>query len=172
MSGFTLLWSKTLDSSLWVKESKETRLVWMTLMMMKDKDGIVHASIVGLASRARVTEDECAEALRILLSPDQHDTSKVEQGRRLREVPGGWQLVNHDLYRFSTPERREFWRIQKAEQRAKMEGRKKKPRQRTSAAVSASYEAGESEHEKAFNRGASQAELDAIQTRRLPEQCQ
>ncbi len=122
MNGFALLWSKTLDSSLWINESKETRLVFVTLMMMKDSDGIVQSSVVGLANRARVTMAECKAALKVLLSPDKDDTSKVDNGRRIREVPGGWQLVNHDLYRFSTEAKREFWRTQKAEQRARAAG--------------------------------------------------
>ncbi len=119
MNGFTLLWSKMLDSSIWRCESKETRLVWVTLLMMKDWDGKIQASVVGLADRAKVTKEECLEALRIFLSPDPEDTSKVEEGRRIREIPGGWEIVNHDMYRFSTEAKREFWRQQKAIQRAK-----------------------------------------------------
>lgn len=119
MSGFALLWGKILESSLWVKESKETRLVWVTMLAMKNMDGYVHASVVGLADRAKVTVEECRKALKVFLSPDPDDTSKVEDGRRIREVPGGWQIINNDLYRYSTEEKREFWRQQKAEQRAK-----------------------------------------------------
>jgi len=125
---FALLWGKILYSSLWVKESKETRLVWITMLAMKDANGIIHASVVGLADAAKVTVEECKEALRIFLSPDPDDTSKIEEGRRIRVVPGGWQIINHDLYRFSTDAKREFWRQQKAEQRAK----KPKPRKRKS----------------------------------------
>ena len=118
MNGFTLLWSKILESSLWVQESKETRLVWITMLAMKGSNGVIQASLVGLADRAKVSVEECRKALKVLLSPDPHDTSKVEEGRRIREVPGGWQIVNNDLYRFSTEAKREFWRAQKAEQRA------------------------------------------------------
>lgn len=130
MNGFALLWSKILDSSVWVKGSKETRLVWITLLAMKDSKGEIYASVVGLANRARVTDEECKKSLSVLLSPDQDDTSGVEDGRRLRVIPGGWQIVNHDLYRFSTEAKREFWRTQKAEQRAKAEQPKKPRRER------------------------------------------
>jgi hypothetical protein len=126
MTGFTMLWSKTLDSSVWRRESKETRLVWVTMLMMKDAEGVVHSSKVGLADRARVTDAECEEALRVLLAPDANDTSGVEEGRRIREVAGGWQVVNHDVYRFSTEAKREFWRATKAAQRKKLEPRAKK----------------------------------------------
>lgn len=117
-----------LFSSLWVSESKETRLVWVTLLMLKNSEGIIQASVVGLADAAKVSPDECKEALRVLLSPDPDDTSKVEEGRRIREVPGGWQIVNHDQYRFSTEAKREFWKQQKAEQRAKLDAKQRRPK--------------------------------------------
>lgn len=120
--GFALLWGKILDSSIWVKESKETRLVWITMLAMKDRYGEIQASVIGLADRAKVTPEECRTALKIFLAPDPDDTSKVEEGRRIREIPGGWEIINHDLYRFSNEEQREFWRRQKAEQRAKKKG--------------------------------------------------
>lgn len=119
MIGFTLLWAKMLDSSIWVKESKETRLLWVTMMMMRDFKGQIYSSVVGLANRARISDEECEKSLKILLSPDKNDTSGVEEGRRLREIPGGWEIVNHDFYRFTTEEKREFWKQQKAEQRAR-----------------------------------------------------
>lgn len=128
MSSFALLHSSILNSSIWIKESKETRLVWVTILASKDKDGVVLSSVVGLADRAKVTPDECREALRIFLAPDPDDTSKVEEGRRLREVPGGWQVVNNELYRFSNLERRELWRQQKEAQRAADALKKRKPR--------------------------------------------
>lgn len=117
MTGFTLLWSKILHSSLWVKESKETRLVWITLLALKNSKGVIQSSVVGLADAAKVTTDECREALKVLLSPDPDDTSGVEEGRRIREVEGGWQIINNDKYRFSTEAKREFWRENKAEYR-------------------------------------------------------
>lgn len=131
--GFALLWGKILRSSIWIKESKETRLVWVTLLALKNHEGKIWSSVVGLADSAKVSVEECREALRIFLSPDPDDTSKVEDGRRIREMPGGWEIVNHDLYRFSTEAKREFWRQQKADQRARLpakmprRGRSKKP---------------------------------------------
>ena len=126
MNGFALLWGKILDSSIWVKESKETRLVWITMLAMKDFQGKIQASVIGLADRAKVSPDECRTALAIFLAPDPDDTSKVEDGRRIREIPGGWEIINHDLYRFSTETKREFWRQSKAEQRAKLPKRGRK----------------------------------------------
>jgi hypothetical protein len=119
MNGFTLLWSKILDSSIWM-ESKETRIVWITMLAMKDKDGLVRAAPIALAHRARVSPEECHEALETLKAPDPQSMTPDNDGRRIREVPGGWQILNHELYRFSTEAKREFWRQQKAEQRRKL----------------------------------------------------
>ena len=113
-------------SSIWINESKETRLVWITIIALKDAEGRVYASVPGLADRAKVSIAECQEALRIMLSPDPHDSSGVEDGRKIRAIPGGWEVVNHDLYRFSTEAKREFWRQQKAEQRAREDAAKRR----------------------------------------------
>src|ERR1039458_2701182 len=123
MSSFTLLWSRILDSSVW-QESKETRLVWITMLAMKDKDGMVMAAAVGLAARARVSLAECQAALEVFKKPDPHSSNPADGGRRIREVPGGWQIINADFYRCSTDARREFWRESKARQR---ERKKTKP---------------------------------------------
>jgi hypothetical protein len=124
--GFTLLWSKTLGSSIWLEPSA-TRIVWFTLMMLKDQNGFVRGgSINALAHIARVTPKECATALETFLAPDKDSSSQNEDGRRIRKVQGGWQLINHEEYRYSTEARREFWRQQKAEQRTRQEQKKKR----------------------------------------------
>lgn len=115
-AGFTLLWSKILDSSIWM-ESKEARLVWITMLASKNSDGNVFASPKALAHRARVEPEACAEALKKFLSPDPESTSKEDEGRRIREIPGGWFIINHEEYRFSTEAKREFWKEQKRKQR-------------------------------------------------------
>lgn len=145
-AGFALLWSKILDSSIWM-ESKETRLVWITMLAMKDSQGRVICSPKALAHRARVEVEECGEALRLFLSPDIESGSKVDEGRRLREIPGGWQIINHEMYRFSTEARREFWREQKRKQR---DHRKSK---RTKAQVKAQYDSAEKRFVDAVNNG-------------------
>ncbi len=119
MNGFALLWSKILLSSLWTSGTKDTKIVWITMLALKNADGIVQGSVPGLAKVAGVSDGECQIVLDVLLAPDKDDTSGVMEGRRLLKIPGGWQVVNNDLYRFSTEERREFWRVTKAEQRAK-----------------------------------------------------
>lgn len=120
MGEFSLLHGSILNSSVWVLGTKEERIVWITILAMKDREGVVKSSMVGLADRAKVTLKECEAAVRKFEGPDKHDTSKVDGGRRLRAVPGGWQVVNHEYYRYSSDERREQWRMAKAAQRARI----------------------------------------------------
>ena len=167
---FALFWGKMLDSSVWRRESKETRLVWVTMLMMKDQEGRIQSSVIGLADRARVTLEECQEALRIFLSPDDLDSSGVEEGRKIRVIQGGWEIVNNDLYRFSTVERREFWRQAKEAQRAKKAaeklGRPKRSKgTKTPAQVSAEYDGLSREYQEAEKRGEPQSVLDEITNR-------
>lgn len=165
MNGFALLWGKILDSSIWVKESKETRLVWITMLAMKNSEGCIYAATIGLADRAKVSLEECRAALKIFLSPDPDDTSGVDGGRRIREIPGGWQIINHDRYRFSTDAKREFWRAAKAEQR---EREKKRPN-RMKKMDKPSALPGEAKYLEAEHNGATKEQLDQIATANLPE---
>lgn len=160
MNGFTLLWSKILDSSIWM-ESKETRIVWITMLAMKDKDGHVKAAKAALAHRARVTLEECETALKTLMEPDPQSMTPDNEGRRIQEEPGGWLILNHDLYRFSTEAKREFWRDQKAKQRAK-----KKPVN----SLQSTPLPGESTAARMEQEGATQEEIDRHTTNSLPEE--
>lgn len=118
MSSFALLFGKILESSLWVTGTKDVRILWITMLAMKNKDGVVSGSLIGLADRAKLKRQECEVALLVLMSPDPEDTSGVEKGVRVKELPGrGWQIVNHDKYRFSEEARRAIWRETKAIQR-------------------------------------------------------
>jgi hypothetical protein len=162
MSNFVMLWNKTLDSSIWM-ESNETRILWFTMLMMKDKDGVVLASRIGLANRARLKPEECEVSLKVLTSPDKNDTSGVQGGERLKIIPGGWQIINHDAYKYADLEKRALWAEQKALQRARASIKKTAKKSKRGGPLP-----GEQEHEKALNNGASDEELGKIVERNLP----
>lgn len=117
---FSLLFSSILDSSIWDHDAA-TRVVWITILAMKNGEGFVRSTFKGLVRNANVTEGECEEALRIFMGPDPDSASKNDEGRRLKEMDGGWYVINHERYQFSTEERREYWRRMKAEQRKRDE---------------------------------------------------
>lgn len=125
MKSWAPLWSMILDSSVW-GESKDVKILWVTMLAKKDRDGIVWGALPGLARAAVLTLDECATALAILESPDSNSTSKAFEGRRVEKVPGGWKVLNHELYRdmISKEYRREYNRIKQQEYRAKKKGPK------------------------------------------------
>lgn len=96
--GYTKLFSEILDSTVW-RAGDSTRLVWITMLAMADKNGEVMASVPGLADRAKVGMDECVAALETLKSPDEWSRSQEHDGRRIIEIDGGWEILNHAKYR-------------------------------------------------------------------------
>jgi hypothetical protein len=117
---FTKLFNSILDSTIW-QEPLETKVTWITMLAMADRNGEVHASIPGLAKRAGVTIPQCEAALACLASPDPYSRTKDNEGRRIEAIDGGWTLLNHGKYRalLSKEERREYNRRKQAEYRAR-----------------------------------------------------
>ena len=87
-----------LDSTIW-REGAETKVVWVTLLLMADRDGTVEASVPGLADRARVSVEKTREALKRFQEPDPDSRTPDREGRRIEEIRGGWQIINYDYYR-------------------------------------------------------------------------
>lgn len=119
MSGFTKLFSSIVTSSVWA-EPDHVRLVWITMLATADQDGIVEASIPGLANLARVDMERAQAALEVLQAPDKWSRTKTDEGRRIEPVAGGWRLLNHALYRkkLSAEDRREYKTRKQREYRA------------------------------------------------------
>jgi hypothetical protein len=53
MSGYTKLFSSIITSTIWGEDS-DTKVVWITLLAMKDRNGEVKSTIPGLARRESV----------------------------------------------------------------------------------------------------------------------
>jgi hypothetical protein len=97
MSSYTKLFSSIIHSSVWQAE-RHVKILWITLLAMKDRDGVVEASLPGLAAAAGISMDETKQALALFQAPDPYSRTKTDDGRRVREVDGGWFVINHDLY--------------------------------------------------------------------------
>lgn len=69
------------------------------MLAMADQNGIVNASVGGLARRANLTREECDAALSTLLAPDPDSKSPEHEGRRIEALDGGWLVLNHRAYR-------------------------------------------------------------------------
>jgi hypothetical protein len=98
MTGYTPIFSKIVDSSLWC-ESDVVVKVFLTMLAKKDADGIVRGNAFNISQWAKKTEQEVLEALRILSAPD---TRRLEpqphEGRRIERVPEGWLMLNAEVY--------------------------------------------------------------------------
>lgn len=121
MSGYTKLFGSILDSTIW-QEDKDTKILWITMLAMKNGQQVVEAAVPGLAKRAGLTVEECSVALEKLKAPDPYSRTKEFEGRRIQEVPGGWLILNGEKYR-ERLDRKEYQRIKQAEYRAKRKSR-------------------------------------------------
>lgn len=116
--GYTKLFSEIVMSTIW-REPHHVRVVWITMLAIKDRWHVVNSSLPGLADAARVTIEECEDALRVLSSPDPYSRSRDFDGRRIEPCDGGWIILNGEKYRnkMSLDERREYQRIKQREYR-------------------------------------------------------
>ncbi len=104
MNTWIPLWSNTLQSTLW-EEPTHVRVMFLTLLMMSDPDHVVREPFRRVMKLANLSEDKAEseqlarDALKILGSPDARSVDNQEfEGRRIREVEGGWEIVNGEKY--------------------------------------------------------------------------
>ncbi len=98
MLNWAPLWSGIVDSSLW-DEPDHVRIVFVTMLALKDSGHVYSGSAYKLAQRAKKTEVEVLDALRILSSPDTRRLEKQEfDGRRIQAVEDGWLILNGEKY--------------------------------------------------------------------------
>lgn len=98
---YTKLFSSILDSTVWTTPPS-TKLVWITMLAMADRDGAVSASVPGLANRAGVPLKDAEDALATFMAPDTYSRTQDHEGRRISKVDGGWMLLNHEKYRYKS----------------------------------------------------------------------
>ncbi len=95
---FVKLDTGILDSSLW-SEPAQTCKCWVTLLAMMDATGLVRSTAPGIAKRAHLTLKQTTAALETFESPDKHSRSLNDEGRRIKRVDGGYQVINSEKYR-------------------------------------------------------------------------
>jgi len=118
---YTKLFNSIVTSTIWSEDDK-TRIVWITMLAIADKNGEVQGSVPGLARIAGVPVEDCRIAIGKFLSPDPDSRTKDDEGRRIEEIDGGWSLLNHQKYRemASKDEQREAEAKRKARYRDKL----------------------------------------------------
>lgn len=118
MTGYSKLFGSIVASTIW-REDDSTRLVWITMLAIKNGMDVVEASIPGLADMARVPMEDTLKALEKLKAPDIYSRSQDYEGRRIEAVDGGWKILNGEKYRqkMNQDERREYFRIKQQQHR-------------------------------------------------------
>ena len=95
---YTKLFNSIITSTIWTEDDK-TRIVWITMLAMADKNGEIQGSVPGLARVAGVPTEDCRAALAKFMMPDLDSRTKDDEGRRIEEIDGGWAMLNHAKYR-------------------------------------------------------------------------
>lgn len=98
MAGFTKLVPEIIQSSIW-NESSDVRVVWITMLAVKDAEGYVRGDVATIARLANVPIEAAKLALEKFQSPDPGSHTADNDGRRIAPAPGGWTVLNHWLYR-------------------------------------------------------------------------
>lgn len=88
MTGYSKLFASIVTSTIW-REDIATKVVWITMLALKDQHGIVEGSIPGLAHMAGVTVEQAEIAVAKFLAPDPYSRSSEYEGRRIEVVDGG-----------------------------------------------------------------------------------
>jgi hypothetical protein len=141
--GFTKLFNTIVTSTIWT-EDNETRILWITMLAISDRYGVVSGSIPGLAQVANIPVDGCRRSITKLESPDHDSRTPDFEGRRIEKIDGGWLILNHGKYRdmLSLEERKEYNRIKQQESRQRRQALSKNVKDgQTKSAMSAQAEA-------------------------------
>lgn len=97
-NGFVKLSANILQSSIML-ESPETFKCWITILASCDSDGVARISPVFLMSVCHLDKETVLKSLNILESPDQLSRSQNEDGRRIKRIDGGYEIINYHKYR-------------------------------------------------------------------------
>jgi len=96
--GFTKLDERILQSSI-MAESAITFKVWIALLAACRESGIAYVSSVYLSSICHLPLSRVEDSLKKLEGPDEHSRSLADDGRRIRRVDGGYEIINYTVYR-------------------------------------------------------------------------
>ena len=107
-AGYTKLFGDIVTSTIW-QEPAGCRVLWITILALKDRDHICRATVPSLAQLSGISIDDCEKWLEKFQKPDKYSRSQEHAGRRIEAVDGGWFVLNAGKYqeRMSKEERRE-----------------------------------------------------------------
>lgn len=119
---YTKVFSQIFDSS--IAEDYHTRHVFMDLLVLADRDGVIDMTQYAISRRTNVPIDVVTKAIGILSQPDPNSRTPDHEGRRLERLnehrDWGWRIINYEKYRNmrSETDRKEYMRDFMAKKRA------------------------------------------------------
>jgi hypothetical protein len=123
MKNWAPLWSGLVDSSIW-EEPDDVFRVFMAMLSLKDVNHVVSMDGYKLARRIHMEPVERVEAaLKTLSEPDPRRKGQEFDGRRIKKVDDGWEILNGEVYRKMVQE--EMRRVRNRKAQAAWRERKK-----------------------------------------------
>jgi hypothetical protein len=122
MNVFAKIFAQIFDSS--IAEDHMVRYVFMDLLVLADREGVVDMTQQAISRRTNVPEDIVNHAISTLTKPDTRSRSDLEGGARIVLLDShrdwGWQIVNYEHYRHIRDEesRKAYFRDKKREYRS------------------------------------------------------
>ena len=104
-----------IHSSLWAEDS-DTKICWITLLLLADQNGFVCAAASAIAREAGIPAEVARRALYLFQSPDDESRTPDNEGKRVEKVDGGYQVLNYEKYRerdYTNAERQKRFRDSK-----------------------------------------------------------
>ncbi len=101
-----------IHSSLWAEDS-DTKICWITLLLLADATGFVCAAASAIAREAGISAEVARRALELFQGPDDESRTPDNQGKRIEKVDGGYRVLNYEKYRerdYTNAERQKRWR--------------------------------------------------------------
>jgi hypothetical protein len=120
---FAKIFDQIFDSS--IAEDHMVRHVFMDLLVLADRDGVVDKTLEAISRRTNVPLSVVAHAMKQLADPDRRSRSHLEDGARITLLDSrrdwGWQIVNYEHYRNLHDEesRKAYFRDKKREYRSR-----------------------------------------------------
>lgn len=87
-----------IHSSLWAEDS-DTKICWITLLLLADATGFVRAAASAIAREAGISAAAGRRALDLFSSPDDESRTPDNQGKRIEKIDGGYRVLNYEKYR-------------------------------------------------------------------------
>jgi hypothetical protein len=121
---WTPIWDMMIDSSIW-QEPDHVFRVFVAMMILKSPTHVVWLDGYQIARRIHMPIEKVLDALTVLSEPDPRRPAQAHEGRRIRKVEGGWEVINGEKYQalMKHSQRQESNRKAQANWRARKAGK-------------------------------------------------